>query len=299
MLRTTSIELIAHEPFDFLATVESHGWPQLAPFEWDGRVLSRPESTNDEIVEIAIRGTSIRENPARVWIEVRHLGDVAPADQAGLASVARRMLDLDADLSEFHKLCRGQPGFESVLEKGKGRVLRSGSLFEDIVKTILTTNVNWAGTKRMARRLVDALGTPLPWRPERHTFPTAEQIVAGEALLREGNLGMGYRTPYILELAHRVAAGEIDLARWEDPTLSAASLYQQMRGVKGIGDYAASSLMMLLGRAERIPMDSWARKLLREQYFAGRDVTDKELEGAFGEFGRWRGLAFMFYSWRL
>jgi 3-methyladenine DNA glycosylase/8-oxoguanine DNA glycosylase len=298
MLRTTSIELSPREPFDFLATVESHGWPQLAPFEWDGRNLSRPESTSDGPVDVTMRGTAIGEKPARVWTEVHHLDDLAPSDLTRLASITQRVLDLDADLSKFHDLCRDQPGFESVLENGKGRVLRSGTMFEDVVKTILTTNVNWAGTKRMVRRLVDALGTPLPWRPEQHTFPTAEQIVAGEALLREGKLGMGYRGPYILELAHRVAAGEIDLSRWEDPSLSAASLYKQMREVKGIGDYAASSLMMLLGHAERIPMDSWARKLLREQYFSGRNVTDRELEGAFDRFGPWRGRAFMFYSWR-
>src|SRR5881296_130475 len=40
-----------------------------------------------------------------------------------------------------------------------GRLLRSPSLFKDIVKMICTTNCSWSATQRMVQNLVQKLGT--------------------------------------------------------------------------------------------------------------------------------------------
>jgi len=299
MNHKTVLTLEPLEPFDFYTTVDSHGWRQLAPFHWDHErgMLSRPEVVSSGVVEMGLRGTSIEETPAVVWVVVSHDAKLTQDDVEQLRLRAARILGVDNDLSRFHQLCRGSPGFEGVLEKGKGRLLLGSSLFEDIVKTILTTNVNWAGTIRMVGRLVDALGTPLPRDEGGRTFPTAEQIVAGAGQLLDGNLGLGYRGPYIVELARRICDGDLDLSRLEDPDLDADDLYRKLREMKGVGDYAASSIMMLLGRTERIPVDSWARKMVAANFFDCENVTDKQIAGIFSEFGRWRGLAFWFYTW--
>jgi len=81
------------------------------------------------------------------------------------------MLGLDQDLSAFYALARHEPKLAQVEERAQGRLLRCPALFEDIVKTILTTNTSWAGTIRMVEALVSQFGDPLPADPTRHAFP--------------------------------------------------------------------------------------------------------------------------------
>jgi 3-methyladenine DNA glycosylase/8-oxoguanine DNA glycosylase len=294
-VRTISIPLQPPAAFDFDTVVESHGWSQLAPFEWDtaaGR-LSRPEALPSGAVATALFRPTAPGGP--VTLEVTSLASLAVDEREELARRAARILALDMDLREFHDLCRERAGFEGVIEAAKGRLLRSSTLWEDIVKTILTTNVNWSGTRRMVRRLVDTLGTPLPWDLSQRSFPAPAQVLAGSDALAE--LGLGYRRPYLIDLASRLVDGELDLSQWEDRSVDTETRYRELRRIKGVGDYAASSILMVLGRADRIPVDSWARKMIGERLFGRSDVTDKEIAGAFAEFGRWRGLAYWFYTW--
>ncbi len=298
MVHSTSLTLTPPAQFHFRATVESHGWPQLAPFRWeaDAGVLWRPEEIGDAVVLLALRDASEAGRPS-VAVEIQHAAPLAPADLETLRRRVGRMLSLDTDLTEFYRLCADKAGFEGVRQRRKGRILRCGSLFEDLVKTLLTTNISWAGTKSMTRRLVETLGAPTPWDTTMRAFPGPARLAGAADRLRSGELRLGYRGPYLAELAERVDAGALDLAAWEDDSLDAGQLYKALRGVKGVGDYAASSMMLLLGRAERIPVDTWARTLMRRQLFAGQDPTDRQIAGAFAEFGRWRGLAYWCYDW--
>jgi 3-methyladenine DNA glycosylase/8-oxoguanine DNA glycosylase len=54
------------------------------------------------------------------------------------------------------------------------------TVFEDVVKTICTTNTAWSGTRKMTGALVDNLGLEAPGGGR--TFPTAPAMAqAGEA----------------------------------------------------------------------------------------------------------------------
>ena len=60
----------------------------------------------------------------------------------------------------FTRCVRPAAVFGKSAPAGIGRLLRSPTVFEDLVKVICTTNVQWGGTKRMVRELVDAFGLP-------------------------------------------------------------------------------------------------------------------------------------------
>ena len=60
--------------------------------------------------------------------------------------------------------------------------------------------------------------------------------------------------------------------------------------------YAASCLMIYLGRYERVNVNSWARTLVGQEL--GRTVTDKEAHSFFEEYGKWKALVYHFYPWR-
>src|SRR5919198_596737 len=82
---------------------------------------------------------------------------------------------------------------------------RSPTVFEDVVKTICTTNCAWSATERMVGALVEHLGEPAPGAPPTgpygRAFPTPEAMAdADEAFYREV-VRAGYRGAYLRALA--------------------------------------------------------------------------------------------------
>jgi 3-methyladenine DNA glycosylase/8-oxoguanine DNA glycosylase len=207
------------------------------------------------------------------------------------------MLQLDRDLSAFYALAREEPHLAHVEQAAKGRILRSPTLFEDTVKTILTTNTSWGGTRRMTGALVAQLGSPLPGDPEHRAFPTPRQIASvDEAFLRE-ETKLGYRAPRVLGLAQDVASGRVDLEGLKDESLPTDEVRGALLAIKGVGPYAAASLLALLGRFDDVPVDSWARAQVSKHLYDGEPVTKAQVRRAFARWGKWRALAYWFWNW--
>lgn len=207
------------------------------------------------------------------------------------------MLGLGEDLRPFYELARGEPALAHVEAQALGRLLRCPTFFEDLVKTILTTNTTWAGTVRMVSALTSRLGDPLPTDPSRNAFPTAAQIAsAGEEALQA--LGLGYRASTVAALARQVADGALDLEGMKDNNCASADIYHSLRQIRGVGEYAAAMALMLLGRYDYIPVDAWARKLVARQWHGDQPVGPRQVEAAFARWGRWKALAYWFWKWQ-
>lgn len=280
-------------PFDFAATAASHGWVALAPNAWDaGReAIERVHRLTSRVILLRITG-----GPDEVRVELPgtdgHPGPLTPAERREVRDAVAHMLRLDEDLTGFHALCREQGGPWAVATRGLGRLLRSPTLFEDAVKTILTTNVQWGGTRRMVRELVEAFGEPHPADDELRAFPTPEAIAAADPEAFSERVGLGYRAPYVHELARRVAAGELDLEGLAGSDLPTPSLERELRGIRGVGPYAAATLLMLIGRYDVLPVDSVFRSFVARRHFGGEAVPDAEARAVYEPWGRWRYLAY-------
>ena len=61
--------------------------------------------------------------------------------------------------------------------------------------------------------------------------------------------------------------------------------------------YFAANLLMLLGRYDFVPVDSWALKLVSHEWYGGESVGRGEVEGAFERWGEWQGLAYWLWDW--
>ena len=207
------------------------------------------------------------------------------------------MLGLEQDLSPFYAQTRQEPKLAQVEASAQGRILRSPTLFEDTVKTILTTNTAWSGTIRMTEKLVGRFGSPLPADPDRRAFPTPEQLADTDEATLRSEAGLGYRAPYVLQLARDVAAGTLDLESLKAADIPTAELRQQLLAIKGVGDYAAANLLMILGRYDFIPVDSWAFKMVSHEWYGGESVGRAQVEDAFERWGEWRGLAYWCWDW--
>src|SRR5439155_7538553 len=120
------------------------------------------------------------------------------------------------DLSGFYTLV-GADGELSWCARGAGRMLRAPTVFEDVVKTICTTNTAWSGTRKMTAALVDNLGVQAPGGA--HTFPTPAAMAGADKTFYREIVRAGYRGPYLKTLAEYVTDGRIDLEELNDREL--------------------------------------------------------------------------------
>ena len=154
----------------------------------------------------------------------------------------------------------------------------------------------WAATKRMNLNLIASFGDPLPGT-DKMAFPTPASIASGNPDILKEKVRVGYRAPSIYELAIRVVSGELDIESFKTSTLSTLELRKSLLKIKGVGPYAAANLLMILGRGDFIPVDSWALKLVSHEWYDGEPVTPKQVEAHFEDWGEFKGLAYWFWDW--
>jgi 3-methyladenine DNA glycosylase/8-oxoguanine DNA glycosylase len=93
------------------------------------------------------------------------------------------------------------------------------------------------------------------------------------------------------ELADRVASGELNVEGWLTSELPTVDLLKEMKGVKGVGDYAAENVLKLIGRYDGLALDSWVRSKFGTVRNNGRKASDKKIARYYSGFKEWRGLA--------
>ncbi|MBA3350406.1 MAG: DNA-3-methyladenine glycosylase 2 family protein [Actinobacteria bacterium] len=220
-----------------------------------------------------------------------------------LLALVTHILRLDEDLSTFYELCSEDPALSWAIQ-GAGRLMRSATVFEEVVKTICTTNCAWSATERMVGALVEHLGTAAPGPtapgPAGRAFPSPQAMAeAGEGFYREV-ARTGYRGRYLLALARSVAAGEIDLeeigaAPRED--VPDEEILARLTALPGVGPYAAAHIMMMMGRYSQLVLDSWTRPTYAR--LAGKKtVKDASIVRRFRRYGPYAGLAFWLFLTR-
>jgi N-glycosylase/DNA lyase len=253
LVEARSEQLIRFDwPIDLGLTVASHGWAQLAPWQWEPQLgrLARTERVGGTVGTVA----ASQRDPFSLSVACE--GFVL-ADMPELLRRVRRWVSAEWDPAPAITALRPALAAEAALiERGGGRILRASSFYEDFVKTVLTINTSWSSTCRMAAALVA--------EPGGGAFPTPDAVLDyGEARLRE-RTRLGFRAATVISATSRMLDdGAIDLAgNGEDLRLG----HDYLTSLKGIGPYAAAHCRLLLHDFSRIPVDTVAVADLRERY---------------------------------
>jgi 3-methyladenine DNA glycosylase/8-oxoguanine DNA glycosylase len=292
------------EPIDLWRTCMSHGLTELPPMRLD------PEARTLEIT-LPLDGGRPRLvciGEARTGVGmVRILGpDPTPRVVERVVAAVRHVLRLDEPLAAFYALAAKDAELLWACA-GAGRLIRSPTVFEDVVKTICTTNCSWALTRRMVTALVEHLGERAPGAPGRgwrgRAFPGAAAMAEVRPSFYKQVVRAGYRGPYLRALARQVARGETDLeALGRGPSMPGAlsdeEVAERLLDLPGVGPYAAAHIMMLLGRYSRLVFDSWTRPAFVRLSGRRRQVSDRTIERRFRPYGAYAGLAFWLYLTR-
>jgi 3-methyladenine DNA glycosylase/8-oxoguanine DNA glycosylase len=271
--------------FSFKRTVISHGWCELLPF-----AIDRDRWTLTRTLDLgATPPLTVTLSAAKRSVHINTSRTIGKQATNAVLNQVRHILRLDDDLKPFYQTMKGDPEFAWVSVQGAGRMLRSPTVFEDLVKMICTTNCSWALTQKMVTGLVENLGRKSS--NSHWTFPTPEAMALMPEKFYVKEVRAGYRAGYLKELADRVASGELNVESWLTSSLPTPALLKEMKGVKGVGDYAAENLLKLLGRYDGLALDSWTRSKFYSVRNNGRKAADKKIARYYSRFNEWRGLA--------
>jgi 3-methyladenine DNA glycosylase/8-oxoguanine DNA glycosylase len=246
-------------PEDFLLPRDlcSYGYFLLWPNHWDVRshVYTRALDLDGAPALLRITqpkgsGTALRVASDRT---------LTPSERSLAKAQITRILRLDdsaAALARFHLV---DPRWAAT---GRGRLMRSATLFEDVLKTVTSCNVTWPSTVVMNRRLCEVVGRRAAdaGAPVTHTFPTARKLARTRPATLRSRCRVGYRDARMVELARLftlpVSRGGIDVAWFENPATPDDAIRDALLDLPGIGPYAAANILQLLGRYAHLPLDT-------------------------------------------
>lgn len=235
----------------------SHGWVGLPPYGYYG-------DHHQLFLTLAIGAVPTTVRVDRAWSVAADRALLGP-ESAELRASLRWSLGLDDDVTGAPPSVRAT------------RMLRSSTVWEDLVKTLMTTNCSWSATVGMVTRLVDNLGFA-------GCFPPPSVVAeAGADVLRDV-IRMGYRAGSLCGLAGRIASEEIRPESWRDNRLSDEEILSGILTLPGFGRYSAEGMLGLLGRPRGHAVDSWIRARLN-------GATAAEIAERYAVYGRWAGAA--------
>jgi 3-methyladenine DNA glycosylase/8-oxoguanine DNA glycosylase len=268
------------EHIDFLRTINSHGVAHLAPATVDEKA-----GTYARVLRLGERAVTVVMRAHGHEVVVESASKIAKRDAENVRAAVARMFRLDDDLAPFYARIAGDEALRWAMH-GSGRLLASPTVFEDLIKTICTTNCVWGATVRMATALVKLGGG---------AFPEPEVLAKTPDAWYKDVAKMGYRGPYVKAIARDVARGALDLeSLLPGRGVDDAEVERRLLELPGIGPYAAAHVMQLLGRHKRLVLDSWTRPTYLR--LAGmKRAKDRTIERAFARYGEYAGLAFWLY----
>jgi len=233
-------------------------------FGWERRAVVWTGVVSGRLVELGQMPEGIHARTAVAQSDWTWLKEFLQSD-IQLADIVATFPQNDVHLRTAVQACLGL------------RLLRQEP-WECLASFILSSTKQIVQIQQIVRTLSERYGervVTLGTQPARSAFPTAVQIAAlTEADLRACK--MGFRAPYLLAAAQRVATGEINLAAIGGLSLPEARA--QLLQFAGVGEKIADCVLLFAyGFPTAFPVDVWVRRVLVRFYFRGRNVPPERL----------------------
>ncbi|MBM4063387.1 MAG: Fe-S cluster assembly protein HesB [Planctomycetes bacterium] len=279
-----TLSLPVPHPFELRLCLFGHGWVALAPHRYDAAA-----DTFHTVLLLRERAVdaSVRQAGRALELRLTSGARLAAAEATLARAQLAHMLRLHCDLSGFHTICAAEPRLGWAARRGAGRLLRSATVFEDLMKLLFTTNTTWAGTEAMTKNLVAAAGAPAP--SGARAFPSPQQCLRPRSFYRDV-VRAGYRAEAAVRLAEGFASGQLT----DEQFLAAQpahELWQRITALHGFGPYAAGQAMRLCGHYEELALDSWCRARLAELAGRARPPADATVRRRYAKYAPYQGLA--------
>jgi AraC family transcriptional regulator, regulatory protein of adaptative response / DNA-3-methyladenine glycosylase II len=188
--------------------------------------------------------------PEAIGVELEPLGPATPALIFEAHATVAHLLGLDEDLEAFGRLVQ-ELGLSRLTDGRRGlRLIRTPSIFDGIVWSIVGQQVNLPFARLLRRRLTERCGQRLD--DGLVTPPTPAAVAALEPADLLALQFSRQKANYLLGVARALVGRQLDLQLL--PTASAARVERTLRGIRGLGPWSINYVMMRsLGFADCVP----------------------------------------------
>lgn len=284
----TVLTIATPKDFNLARDVCSYGYFLLAPNHWD---VDKQRMLRVLEFESSPSLCTIDQQTDR--IRARFDRSLDRTEQSSARSQITRMLCLNTTASEIKAFHKVDPRWK---KSGVGRLVRSPTLFEDVIKTVTSCNVTWPSTVNMNRRLCEVCGrksaSGVPG------FPTAKKLARTRIGTLRGRCRVGYRDQRIIDLAKLFAKKHIN-EPWLQHEGTDDEVFKFLITLPGIGPYAAGNIMQLMGRYSRLALDT--ESIRHAKKVLGMSGTDtqlmKKLKAHYEPFGEHKFRSYWFELW--
>jgi DNA-3-methyladenine glycosylase II len=221
-----------------------------------------------------------------------------------LVGQARFLWGLDEDAGRHLAALAADPDLAPLRKRFGGlRIVRAPDIYEALLVAVLGQQVSVRSAQATRYQLMANLGTRITVsdaRGEEHygLYPSPRQLIeAGAGGLRA--LGVSrQKAGYLVGIADRAAAGELDRAAWS--TLSDEEALKRLGEIKGVGRWTAEIVLMRgLGRPDVFPAgDLGLQAALQELWGLPERPAESTVREIAERWAGWRSYA-AFYLWMI
>lgn len=225
-------------------------------------------------------------------------GNPPEAERERLEAKLRRMFSVDVDLTPFYRQLEADPNLGPVIEKRKGlHLVLDASLYECLIKTVISQQLNLAFAAKLIERLIDLAGERLSFDGELlPVFPSPERVAALEYEQLQALQFNRRKAEYVIDISRQVASGTLDLeALW---TMEDEAVMERLLPLRGVGRWTVECLLLFgLGRTDLLPAaDIGLRNAVRYVYGLAHQPREEEIRKLGRDWSPWRSYV-TFYLW--
>jgi DNA-3-methyladenine glycosylase II len=229
------------------------------------------------------------------------IGDVNAPD---IVDTLQSILPPHDDRNAFYACAREDERLWGVVSPLLGLPeIRTASVFEALMQTIIEQQIAWVTAQKAQRWLVEWAGNSIRHEGfDYYTFPTPAQIAAATVDDLKPLKITFKRMALMIDLAQQVTAGTLDLEALRH--LSPHEAYGRLLAIKGIGHWtAAVTLERAFGYDGWVAHNDVVLQAATNRYFYGGQgrIPPERVVETFARYGAFAGLAarYTMYRWVL
>ena len=290
MLYSTSGTLTPAQPFDFAKSLDFIGGfgPIAGEQSLAERELTKAVLIDRQIVVFQLRSAGSRAAPQLDY--TLHSDRPIGAEMRGAAEDRIAFfLSLGDDLRPFYALAEGDPVFAPIARQLFGyHQVKFLTPFENAAWAVLTQRNAMPIARNLKHALVECYGANLEVAGTRYwAFPEARAIAQADPGALYDLLPNLRRAEYLQAVAAAWSTADEQWLR----TAPYAEVAAWLRGIKGIGEWSASFILLRgLGRAEALPSgEAKLAAAASKLYGQGRKLGEPAIQAIASRYGAWQG----------
>ena len=227
-------------------------------------------------------------------LRVDSVAATGPIDEGTALHKIRHILCTELDLRPFYDYARSQEELWRVIEPIIGlRWLRTPSVYEALMTTIIEQQITWKFAQRAQRWLVEWAGEGIAHNGNRYYAFPQPSTIAQASVDQLSPLKITFRRMVtMIKLSEAIVSGSLDLESLAQIPVEDA--YKKLVSFKGIGHWTAAwTLQRVHGYTNIVGHNDVALQAAVNQYFYGGNgrIPEAQVQSTFARYGDFAGLA--------